>query len=298
VSKPAGAAPEVKPASAAVRWAHGLFGLLVLEVGVLALAFSDSTDRYFSWTIAPSLTAAFLGGGYISSLAMEILAVRERFWARSRIAVAGIWVFSTALLVATLLHLDRFHLDDAPAGTVFFTWSWLVVYALVPLVLPALWLYQRRLPGGDPPRVARLPAALRPVLALQGAVLLGVGAALFAAPAAADGLWPWTLSPLTGRAVAAWLLGLATLALVAAWEDDLERASVGMGAFAVFGPLQILVAALYAGGVDWSGGHIWVYVAFLASMGAAGAGVCWAGLTRSRRALRSPQPGPPAPAAT
>jgi len=40
---------------------------LVLSVGLSLYLLSGQTETYFSWTINPPLTAAFLGAGYLAS---------------------------------------------------------------------------------------------------------------------------------------------------------------------------------------------------------------------------------------
>ena len=52
----------------------GLRRLLYVAVALVALAgfqlfiLTDHTARYFSWTIEPGMTAAFLGAGYVASV--------------------------------------------------------------------------------------------------------------------------------------------------------------------------------------------------------------------------------------
>src|SRR5438046_199814 len=80
-----------------------------------------------------------------------------------------------------------------------------------------------------------------------------LGAALFIAPKATGPIWPWTLTPLTGRAVGAWLLGLGVAAAGSMLERDLDRLRPTMVAFALFGGLELIALARYAGDVDWGG---------------------------------------------
>jgi hypothetical protein len=45
---------------------------------------------------------------------------------------------------------------------------------------------------------------------------------LLAATALLDA-WPWALTPLTGRAIGAWAIGIGTIAAHAAWENNWWR---------------------------------------------------------------------------
>jgi hypothetical protein len=70
-------------------------GALVFLAGFQLFILTGQTDLYFAWTIQPPLTAAFLGAGYFPSFLLEVLAAREREWARTRIAVPAIFTFTT-----------------------------------------------------------------------------------------------------------------------------------------------------------------------------------------------------------
>src|SRR6186997_3111664 len=96
------------------------------------------TDRYFSWTIDVPLTAAFLGACYWTAALFTLLCAREREWPRARAVMPGILVAGTLILVATLVHIERFAMDSARG------WIWVILYAGLPpgaLLLVAL---QRR----------------------------------------------------------------------------------------------------------------------------------------------------------
>ena len=110
-------------------------GILVLAVSISLYFFPGKTDTYFSWTIKPPLTAAFLGAGYLASFFLEFLSARERIWANTRTAVPAVWIFTLLTLIITLVHFDRFHFTAQRFITVFGTWFWLLVYVSVPIVL-------------------------------------------------------------------------------------------------------------------------------------------------------------------
>jgi hypothetical protein len=253
------------PASVAPAMRRLLYvaALLVFLAGVQLYVFPLRTDRYFAWTIDSPMTAVFLGASYWSAVGLEVGAARAARWSGARIAVPAVFVFTTVTLVVTLAHLDSFHLDgDLPFGTRAVTWAWLAIYAAVPLLMVAATVSQRRestavpAPGG-------LPGAVRAVLVALAAVLLGLGAALLVAPGWADGAWPWPLTPLTGRAIGAWLVGLGTAAAHARVLDD--RASLRpLGITGVvFGALQVVALARHGDELDWGSAPAAVYLAVL-----------------------------------
>jgi hypothetical protein len=263
--------PGVRSLTEGMRWLLFVASVLVFIIGIPLFLLSEQTDRYFAWTISVPLTAAFLGAGYWSSFFIEFVAARERVWANSRVAVPAVFVFTVLTLVATLIHLDLFHLGDSFAAiTQIGTWTWMAVYVSVPVLLAVLWAIQLRLPGGDPPRRAPMSGGVRLAIYLLAAGMLILGVALFVAPLGAGVLWPWELTPLTGRAVGAWLIGLSVAAAHMGWERDWRRVLPASTMFAVFSALELVVLLRFLGGVDWSGVRAWIYLLFLLSMLAVG----------------------------
>ena len=211
-------------------------GVLVVLAGLTLYVFPLRTAELFAWTITPPMTAVFLGASYWAAAAIELMAATRRWWAEARIAVPGVFLFTVLTLIVTLVHLDRFHLAaELSLGTRLITWAWLAIYALVPVFMAIVWIRQSRLSGGDPPRTAGLPPLTRVTLGLQAAVLAVCGSGLLIAPVTFSALWPWQLTPLTGRAIGAWLVGLAVVAAQELWENDVRRfrpAAVGSLVFA------------------------------------------------------------------
>lgn len=249
---------------------------LVLAVGFSLYLLTGKTDVYFSWTINPPLTAAFLGAGYLAAFPLELLSARERVWARTRPAVPGVWVFTFLTLVVTLVHLDRFHFDSPFFITKAGTWVWLGVYVFVPVVMGILWVIQILRPGNDPPRKASLPVWVRAILILQGGVMLTFGGAMLLIPETMIPLWPWTLSPLTSRAIGAWGVGIGVLALQAAWENDWWRLKHFAVSYALYGVLQIINLLRYPTALDWSRFSAGAYTIFFLSIILVGAYGTWA----------------------
>jgi hypothetical protein len=236
--------------------------LTLLSTVTLYLA-STRTDRYFAWTLDPALSAAFLGAGYASGFVLVALTARERVWARARIAYATVSVFVWVTLLVTLLHLDRFHFDAPGWFPRFLAWLWLVVYVVVPPWMTALLIAQHRAPGTDPEVTRPIPPPLVVALVVQGVVLTTVGVALVVAPTRAADLWPWTLTPLAGRATGAWCVALGVAAGLAAREKDLSRLRAAAATYVCLGLLQAGALVRFSGDVEWDHPAAWGYVAVL-----------------------------------
>jgi hypothetical protein len=253
-------------------------GGLVFLAGLQLFVFPERTDELFAWTIDIPLTAAFLGAGYWASVALEWLAAREGLWGNARIAVPSVFVFTSLTLVATIVHLDLFHLDsnlDLPTRMV--TWAWIAIYVSVPVLLAVLFVRQIRMSGDDPPRVLSIPKAMGFVLSIHAILLPALGAYLFVAPENAMSLWPWPLTPLTGRAVGAWVFSLGVAAAHALWENDLRRVRGAVVGYAAVGVLQGIALARFPDTVTWGEPQAIVYVLVLASMVGVGIWALWLG---------------------
>ena len=263
---------------APIRRFYAAAAALAAIAGVLLFPLASDTETWFSWDIEPPLTAAFLGAAYWGALVLLAWAARQREWAVARTAMPPVATIALLLLVTTLIHLDRFDLDSL------FGWFWLVVYCLVP---PLLVVLLRRQGLGAPVAQDRraIPAGLAAVLALQAIVLLAYGIALFTVPADAAGAWPWTLTPLTGRAVGSFLIGFAVAAAFALRESDLNRLRGVAAAWAALGALELLALAVFSADLDASAAGGAAYVAFWScSIGLGAAGLA---LARSNAASAS-----------
>jgi hypothetical protein len=245
-------------------------GVLVFAVGLSLYIFTAQTDRYFAWTVASLLTAAFLGGSYWSAAALEFLSGHDRLWVNSRPSIPAVTIFTFLTLIVTLVHADKFHFSAALPITRAGTWFWLIVYISVPVILTILFILQIRAPGIDPPRRYPLAAWVRFMLVVLAALFLLLGIGLLAAPLAVAPLWPWPLSALTGRAVGAWLIGIGIASGQAAWENDRLRVRAVMASLLAFALLQLLALARYGNEIAWNSPSSWLYVLILLLLGLIG----------------------------
>lgn len=246
---------QVQPLLVPMKWFLWSATVVAFIAGCSLYILSERTDRYFSWTINSALTAAFLGGAYLTGSLVEYLASRERVWARARVVVPAITlIFTPLLLLATLLHFSRFHMSDITG------WAWLIIYVLDPVIAAILIIWQVRVPGIDPPRIAPLPGWVRITLAIQGSVMLVFGALMFVAPEVFGPLWPWALTPLTARAVGTAVLTMGIVAIQAAWENDLGRVRVAMIGYVALCLLSLLALARYPGEMHWGEVGAWIYI--------------------------------------
>jgi hypothetical protein len=252
-----------------LRWTRRLtifIAGLALGVGPLLLILPDSTDTLFSWTIKPALTAAFLGGGYLTALAIELAAARERVWARAWVVYPAMLIFTSLTLLATFLHLDKFHFSGPGFLATLTAWAWLIVYIIAPPLMVVLLYLQLRAPGADPKPDRPVPAWFLLLLVIEAGVMLVIGAMLFIVPGLANFIWPWTLTPLTSQAVGAWQLGLGFAVAHSVLVRQWERIRITMIGNIVAGGVQLVTVLRFWQTLSWNGLSAWFYTLFLIGM--------------------------------
>jgi hypothetical protein len=230
---------------------------------VLTYVLAEDTEQFFAWTVQPPLSAAFFGAGYGAGALLAGLSLRERSWARIRPGVLAIIIFATLTLVVTLLHRDRFHfgVGGFAEGS---AWIWLGIYVVFPIAGIIALVTEWRALGSDPPQAGPLPSALRGILAIQAVVLglLGLGLLLF--PESVATFWPWTLTPLTARAIGAWLLPIGLAGVWVVFENDLGRSRILSTVYVFYAILVIGALARFREEVDWSHSSAWALAAMVA----------------------------------
>lgn len=192
---------------AATRWTARLVIPILVAAGVILYAFPGDTDDLWAWTIAPPVTALALGGGYAAGAVFFFRGLRDGRWHVMALGFVAAGVLTVLLLAATLLHWDRFH-----HGHVSF-WAWLVVYLVTPVLLPAIWLRNRRYDPGPAAGGLTVPAPVAWVVGTLGAIQLAVALVFFGWPSVAIDAWPWLLTPLTARTISAFLAFIAVMLL-------------------------------------------------------------------------------------
>ncbi|NYF15579.1 drug/metabolite transporter (DMT)-like permease [Microbacterium sp. AK009] len=169
----------------------------LLVAATLLFAFPTRTAELFAWGIAPPLSAYLLASAYVGGIWFFLRVAIARRWHRVRHGFPAVVVFAAALLVATLLHLDRFSENLS-------FWTWLVLYLTTPFLVAGLAFAQRRSDSGEAEVVdVLIPRLARYGLAAVGASAFAFGVVLFVAPELAITVWAWELTPLTAEVTGA-----------------------------------------------------------------------------------------------
>ena len=232
--------------------------VILIFAWVVLFLMPTQTDHRFAWTIHPTMTAMLMGAGYGSALYFFVRVLTERRWHHVALGFLPTSVFTWMMLGATFLHWAKFHHGSVP----FLAWLW--IYLVTPILVPAVWLMNRSHdPGKAQDRDLALPKVVRAAMAGVGAGMVAIAAWMYLAPASAISVWPWTLTPLTARAVAAFvaLPGVAWLAISA--DGRWSTARVMLGTVAIGLALLLIAVARAWSEFDHSNALTYVYVAGL-----------------------------------
>ena len=204
---------------------------------VILYFYPERSGEWFAWEIKPSMTAMFMGAGYIGGAWLFINVIFGKQWHRVAPGFFPVTAFTTVMLATTALHWDRFNITN------FAFILWLGLYIITPFLVPFLWFLNRsadtEIPDSEDLVV---PKIARTGLLLVGIVMLIFAIVAFANPKWITNIWPWQLSPLTARVMSGWfsLLGVGGVVISSdirwsAWKVGLQ--SIG------FWHLLVLIAA-------------------------------------------------------
>ncbi len=244
------------------RWISVALVPFLLAAFVILYLFPNRTAELFAWTLNPPMTALLMGAGYLSGAYFFSRVALARRWRHVAAGFLPIFVFASGLGLVTLLYWDCFNLDNVA----FIAWAGL--YLTTPLIVPALWLNNRRTNSGvaDPADVA-IPATARLALAVVGVIILATGLTLFLLPGLMIRLWPWPLT-MTGmaRSLGVWFILPGLVGLVIAGDGWWRSARIVLQS-------QILGIALILVGVgrawadfDPARPATWLFVLGMASL--------------------------------
>ena len=230
--------------------AEVFFGLAAISAVFLR---PEDTATNFAWPIKPDVMAATLGAFYLAAAFIFVLPLFAKSWQQVRVMILPAAAFCTAMLIATLLHWDKFSVDTFPF------WLWFASYLLPPPIFVGLYLLHQRTAAPVGAGIeAPLPGWARAYFRVNGVVLAATAAVGFAVPSVLSDIAPWTLTPLTTRTLCGWLVPIALLQLSAAWEDYLRRARVATVMLMALPVTLAIQLARFSDQVDWGAPSLWV----------------------------------------
>ena len=173
--------------SAPIRLFFGVTLVAASFVAYLGLFVPDQLDEKFTWVELPPLHARFVGVLYLFGGVYMVGSILAQRWSQVSPTLPAIAIFTSLLLLVTLLNLEAFDYDLGPV------WVWTLSYIILPTVaLGLLWTARNR----EVPAVQGSAAApwARMFLKAQAGVFALLGILLLVARGAMVDVWPWPIS--------------------------------------------------------------------------------------------------------
>jgi hypothetical protein len=164
---------------------------------VILYLFPTHTASVWAWSIPSTMTSMVLASAYLGGAYFFVRVAGERHWHHTGTGFLAVTTFATLLGVATVLHWDRFLHHHVSF------WLWAALYFTTPFLVLGAWLANRRHTSRPVPGDVLLRTTERAVIAVVGLVALATGITMFVAPGVVIDAWPWALTPLTCRVMAA-----------------------------------------------------------------------------------------------
>ncbi len=185
---------------APTKWVARAVVPVLTAAFVILFFFPERTMQLWSWMVCPSMSALIMGAGYLAGAYFFTRVSGAREWHRVGVGFLATTVFGTLLMITTIVQWDGFNHDHVSF------WAWLVLYASTPLLLPILWIKNRRTDPGTRSVVdTTIPRRLRTAVGVGGALQLAFAAVMFVAPDVAAEAWAWPLEPTTSRSISAFV---------------------------------------------------------------------------------------------
>ncbi len=231
-----------------------LVPVLVVAFGMLYLFPESAGADHFAWPITPQMSSMMLGATYLGGAYFFLVVLLSRQWRHVWLGFLPITAFAGTLGIATLLHWDRF-VHERWAFQV-----WALLYFTVPVILPILWyLNQRQAAESGMLSEGRLPRVSRWAFGVLGAVLTIAALLLLLVPELMLATWPWALTPLTARVMAAMYILPGLVGLSMAYDGGWSSARYLLQAQAF--SIILMLVAVYVARADfnWADPASWLF---------------------------------------
>lgn len=235
-----------------------LIPILVTAFVMLYLFPNSLGAERFAWSINPLMSSMMLGATYLGGAYFFGASLFSRQWRHMRLGLLPVTAFAGTLGIATILHWEAF----AHERLGFQLWAFL--YFVVPPLLPILWYRnEQKARQEDFGREGNLPPISRWAFGGLGIIMMVASLLLFFLPESMATAWPWTLSPLTARVMAAMFIlpGLTGVSL--AYDGGWSGARHLLPALTLPVVLMLIAAVAARTDLDWTNPTSWLYVGSL-----------------------------------
>lgn len=209
---------------------------------IILISIPNMTEDFFVWTIKPVINARLIGVMYANALILVGIGIFQTSWARVRIIMVVITLFSVLATILTFFYLKPFL-----AHPWFHLTYWLVMYLILFFAAPYVFVTQERKSGGRLPvqvqlnTIARFVAGALLLISLVSALVL-----LFRVDAV-NQVWPWKLPPLVGGLIGVLFATHAVAYAWALWDGDWLRTRPMFWQAPITALLFLLLPLLHSG---------------------------------------------------
>jgi hypothetical protein len=203
------------------KWVKFVY-LVLLANGVPAfiilMTLPGKTETLFVWTIKPVINARLIGVMYFNALLLVAFGIFQTSWARARITMVVITLFSILATILTFFFLKPFL-----AHPWYHLTYWLIMYLVLFFAAPIVFVTQERKHGGRLPVQAPLTTLGRLAAVASMILSLVCGLGLIFAVDTVNRFWPWVLPPLVGGLIGVLFITHAAAYAWALWDGDWLR---------------------------------------------------------------------------
>jgi hypothetical protein len=189
-----------------------------LPAFIILMSLPGMTETLFVWTIKPKINARLMGVMYGNALLLVGFGALQAKWARVRIIMVVIALFSLLATVLTFFYLKPFL-----AHPWYHLTFWLGMYLVLFFSAPYVLLTHEKKHGGRLPIQLPLNAATRLLAGISLLVSLVCGLGLLFRVDIVNQFWPWNLPPLVGGLIGVLLTTHAAAYAWALWDGDWLR---------------------------------------------------------------------------
>lgn len=185
---------------------------------IILMTLPGYTEILFVWTVKPIINARLVGVMYANALILVGIGFFQTSWARVRIVMVVITLFSILATVLTFFFLKPFL-----AHPWFHLTYWLSMYLVLFFAAPYVFITHEKKEGGRLPVQIPLntPTRLLAGLFLLASLVCGLG--LIFQIDTVNQVWPWTLPPLVGGLIGVLFMTHCAAYGWALWDGDWLR---------------------------------------------------------------------------
>lgn len=189
-----------------------------LPAFIILMAVPNLTEILFVWTIKPVINARLIGVMYSNAMLLVIFSAFQTKWAKVRINLVVITLFSIFATLLTFVYLKPFL-----AHPWYHLTYWLTMYLILFFAAPYVFITHERKHGGRLPVEVPLSIGARLSAGIFALTSLVCGLGLLFNIELVNQYWPWTLPPLVGGLIGVLFVTHAAAYTWAIWDGDWLR---------------------------------------------------------------------------